>query len=77
MTQQPSIGPWPSVLHVSRHVMFYGDRLSGPRPTPNLEDQVSVFMKPGDMMAQLYTYALGSSGPRKRHFPYLTIITSP
>jgi hypothetical protein len=30
------------------------------RPTPNLEDQVSVFMPSSDRVAQLYTQALGS-----------------
>jgi hypothetical protein len=31
-------------------------------PAPNLEHQVSVFMTPGDRVAQLYPRALGSSG---------------
>jgi hypothetical protein len=30
------------------------------RPTPNLEDQASVFMTPGDRVAQLYPQALGT-----------------
>jgi hypothetical protein len=30
------------------------------RPTPNLEDQVSVFMTPGDRVTQLYSQALGT-----------------
>jgi hypothetical protein len=30
------------------------------RPTPNLEDQVSVFMTPGDRVAHLYPQALGT-----------------
>jgi hypothetical protein len=30
------------------------------RPTPNLEDRVSVFMTPGDRVAQLYPEALGT-----------------
>jgi hypothetical protein len=29
-------------------------------PAPNLEDQVSVFMTPGDRVAQLYPQALGN-----------------
>jgi hypothetical protein len=41
---------------------FYGVGLLAPRPNPNLEDQVSVFMTPGDRVAQLYPRALGSSG---------------
>jgi hypothetical protein len=47
MTQQPNIGPCSSVLHVPRYVTFYGERLIAPRPTPNLEDQASVFVTPG------------------------------
>jgi hypothetical protein len=30
---------------------------SAPHPTPNLEDQVSIFISPGDWVAQLYTQA--------------------
>jgi hypothetical protein len=30
------------------------------RPSPNLEDQVSVFIPPSDRVAQLYPHALGS-----------------
>jgi hypothetical protein len=30
------------------------------RPTPNLEDQVSVFMSPSDMVTQLYPQEPGS-----------------
>jgi hypothetical protein len=48
---------WGSVTAV-----FYGVGFLAPRPTPNLEDQVSVFMTPGDTVAQLYPRALGSSG---------------
>jgi hypothetical protein len=32
------------------------------RPTPNLEDQVSVFVTPRDRVAELYPWTLGSSG---------------
>jgi hypothetical protein len=34
-------------------------------PAPNLEDQVSVFMTPGDRVAQLHPQALGT------HFGHL------
>jgi hypothetical protein len=34
--------------------------MSASRPTPKLEDQVSVFMTPGDRVAQLYLRTLGS-----------------
>ena len=37
-------GPWSPSFLVSIHVMFYGERLSAPRPTPNLKDQVSIFV---------------------------------
>jgi hypothetical protein len=33
---------------------------SGLRPTPNLEDHVSVFMCPSDRVTKLYTQATGS-----------------
>jgi hypothetical protein len=31
-----------------------------PRPTPNLEDQVSIFISPGDRVAQLYPQAMST-----------------
>jgi hypothetical protein len=37
MAQRASIGVWPPVLQVSRHVMVYGGSRSVPRPTPNIE----------------------------------------
>jgi hypothetical protein len=40
------IGPWPPLLRFCNSSFFYGMRLLAPRPTPNLEDQVSVFMTP-------------------------------
>jgi hypothetical protein len=43
---QLNTGPWFPSLLVSRHEMFYGESLSAPRPTPNMDDQVSVFMAP-------------------------------
>jgi hypothetical protein len=61
MALQPTSGlgvlSWGSVT-----AAFYGVGLLAPRPTPNLEDQVSVFMTPGGRVAQLYPRALGSSG---------------
>ena len=57
--QRHNIGSWPSVLQVSRHVMFYGERFSVIRPTPNLEKKVSVFMSPEKRVAQIYPWALG------------------
>jgi hypothetical protein len=54
VAQQSDAGPRPPVLQVSSHVMFYGVRLSVPRPTPDLEGQVSVFMIHEDKVAQLH-----------------------
>jgi hypothetical protein len=59
MALQPKSGPglpcWGFVT-----VTFYGAGLLVQRPTPNLEDQVSVFMTPRDRVAQLYPQALGT-----------------
>jgi hypothetical protein len=38
-----------------KFVCFFWLGLLAPRPTPNLEDQSSVFMCPGGRVAQLYT----------------------
>jgi hypothetical protein len=60
---------WGSVTAV-----FYGVGLLAPHPTPNLENQVSVFMTPGDRVAQLYLRALGSSGTSGLPLPVPTIV---
>jgi hypothetical protein len=39
--------------------MFYGKRLSAPRPNTNLEDQVSLVMTTADSVAQVYSHAMG------------------
>jgi hypothetical protein len=44
-----------SSMRFRNNSFFYGVGLLAPRPTPNLEDQVSIFV-------QLYPRALGSSG---------------
>jgi hypothetical protein len=41
-------------------IFFYRASSSALRPTPNLEDRVSVFMSPSDKVAQLYPQAPGS-----------------
>jgi hypothetical protein len=47
-----------SLLWISeQHFFFYRARLSALRPTPNMEDQVSVFMSSSDRLAQLYPQA--------------------
>jgi hypothetical protein len=43
-------------------VVFLWCGVVSPTPNPNLEDQVSVYMTPGDRVAQLYHQVLGSSG---------------
>jgi hypothetical protein len=58
MALQPKSGPalpfWGFVT-----ITFLRAGLLVQRPTPNLEDQVSVFMSRGDRVAQLYPQALG------------------
>jgi hypothetical protein len=39
-------------------ICFYRVGFLSPRPTPNLGDQASEFMSPGDKVAQLYPQAL-------------------
>jgi hypothetical protein len=68
------IGPWPPLFLRFRNSSFYGVGLLAPRPTPNLEDQVSVFMTPGDRVAQLYLRALGNSGISGVPLPVPTIV---
>jgi hypothetical protein len=41
-------------------IYFYRARSSDLRPTPNLEDQVPVFISPSDRFVQLYPQAPGS-----------------
>jgi hypothetical protein len=41
-------------------VFFYASRSLALHPTPNLEDQVPVFMSPSERLAQLYPQAVGS-----------------
>jgi hypothetical protein len=41
-------------------IIFYTTRLSALRLTPNVEDQVPVFMSPSNRVTQLYPQAPGS-----------------
>lgn len=59
----------------SRLVIFYGYRAVR-RRTPNLEDQVSLFMAPGDRVAQLNPQALGLLGTSGASLTVLTIIAT-
>jgi hypothetical protein len=59
MALQPNSGPGlPLFWGFLTITYFYGAGLLVQRPTPNLEDQISVFMTPGDRVAQLYPQAL-------------------
>jgi hypothetical protein len=42
-------------------------------PAPNLEDQVSVFMAPGDRVTQLYPQALGIHFSRLLRYAWVTV----
>jgi hypothetical protein len=60
--------PSPPLTRFRNKNLFYGTGLLVQRPTPNLEDQVSVFMTPGDRVTQLYPQALGTHfSPLLRH----------
>jgi hypothetical protein len=48
--------------------------LLAPRPTPNLEDHVSVFMTPEDRVAQLYPRVMGGSGTSGVPLPVPTVV---
>jgi hypothetical protein len=61
MALQPNSGP------------FYRAGLLVQRPTPNLEDQASVFMTPGDRVAQLYPQALGTHFSRLLRHAWVTV----
>jgi hypothetical protein len=54
-------------------ITFYRAGLLVQRPTPNLEDQVSVFMTHGDRVAQLYPQALGTHFSRLLRHAWFTV----
>jgi hypothetical protein len=65
-------GPWPSPLGFHNNNLFTGlDCVQC--PTPNLEDQTSVFITPGDRVAQLYTQALGTHFSRLLQYACVTV----
>jgi hypothetical protein len=72
MAVQPNTGPglpfWGFVT-----ITFYRAGLLVQRPTPNLEDQASVFMNPGDRVAQLYPQALGTHLSRLLRHAWVTV----
>jgi hypothetical protein len=53
--------------------VFYRAGLLVQRPTPNLEDQASVFMTPGDRVTQLYPQALGTHCSRLLRHAWVTV----
>jgi hypothetical protein len=72
MALQPNSGPglpfWGFVT-----ITFYRAGLLVQRPTPNLEDQASVFMTPGDMVAQLYLREPGTHFSRLLRHAWVTV----
>jgi hypothetical protein len=64
MALQPKSGPGVTFLQAGLLVQ---------RPTPNLEDQVSVFMTPGDRVAQLYPQAQGTHFSRLLRHVWVTV----
>jgi hypothetical protein len=54
-------------------INFLRGWIVSPRPTPNLEDQVSVFMIPGDRVVQLYPQALGTNFSRLLRRAWVTV----
>jgi hypothetical protein len=72
MTLQPNSGPglplWGFVT-----ITFYRAGLLVQHPTPNLEEQASVFMTPGDRVAQLYTQELGTHFSRLLQHAWVTV----
>jgi hypothetical protein len=53
--------------------LFPGWGSSAPRPTPNLEDQVSIFISLGDWVAQLYPQALSTHFSRLLWHAWATV----
>jgi hypothetical protein len=72
MAVQPKSGPGlPLWGFLNSNV--YGSGLLVQRPTPNLEDQASVFMTPGDRVAQLYPQVLGTHFSRLLRHAWVTV----
>jgi hypothetical protein len=54
-------------------ITFLRGCIVSPAPNPNLEDQASVFMTPGDRVAQLYPQALGTHFNRLLRHAWVTV----
>jgi hypothetical protein len=63
-------------LEDSLQIYFYRVRLSASPPTPNLDDQVSVFITPETGLPSYTPGQWVAWVPRDRHFPY-TLTTAP
>jgi hypothetical protein len=55
-------------------IFFSGVGFLSPRPTPKMWDQASVFIAPGDRVAQLCPWTLGSAGTSGSPFPVPTYV---
>jgi hypothetical protein len=67
------IGAWPPLWGFRNNNPFYRAGLLVQRPTSNLKDQASVFMTPGDRVAQLYPQALGTHFSRLLRHNWVTL----
>jgi hypothetical protein len=54
-------------------VDFFRGGVSAPRPTPNLEGQVSIIISPGDWVAQLYPQASSTHFSRLLQHAWATV----
>jgi hypothetical protein len=73
MALQPKPGPGRLTFWGFVTITFLRVGLLVQRPTPNLEDQASVFMTPGDRVAQLYPQALGTKFSRLLRHAWVTV----
>jgi hypothetical protein len=55
------------------NVDFFRGEVVAPRPTPNLEDQVFIFISPGDCVAQLYPQAASTHFSRLLRHAWVTV----
>jgi hypothetical protein len=73
MALQPKSGSSLLFFGFVNNNRFYGAGDLVQRPTPNLEDQVFVFMTLGDTVAQLYPQALGNHFSRLLRHAWVTV----
>jgi hypothetical protein len=70
MALQPNSGPGLPLWGFLTIIFLRGWIVS---PAPNLEDQVSVFMTPGDRVAQLYPQGQGTHFSRLLRHSWVTV----